>query len=69
MAEGDLEFSYPSTDMLIRFPLKDRVIESLSQSDLDISTRATILFSDGQALVLDYEYATERTTVRLESVA
>jgi hypothetical protein len=69
MSEGDFEFSYPSTDMFIRFPLRDQVIESLSENNLGTSARATILFSHGQALVLDYEYATERTTVSLEHVA
>jgi hypothetical protein len=63
---SDADLSYPHKDMFIRFPLRDHVIGSLTEGDLGTCARATIRFSNGQALVLDFEYATERTTVRLE---
>ena len=63
---GDLEFSYPHVDIFVRFPLEDRVIENFTEGDLGTSAIATICFSNDQEFVLDYEYATERTTVRLD---
>ena len=66
MTEGDTEFNYPATDLLTRFPIRDRVIQSLSKEDLGTFARIAIGLSGGQALVLDFEYATETTTVTVK---
>ncbi len=63
---GDADLSYPHTDMFIRFPLGGHVIESLTEGDLGTYARARIRFSNGKALVVDYEYSTERSTARME---
>jgi hypothetical protein len=65
-ADGDDQFRYPAIDLLSRFPINGQVIQSISESDLGTSAQVSIGLSSGKALVLDYEYATERTTARLK---
>jgi hypothetical protein len=63
---GDDQFRYPAIDLLSRFPIKGQVIQSISESNLGTSAQVMIGLSSGKALVLDYEYATERTTAKLK---
>lgn len=64
-ADGDDQFRYPVVDLLSRFPINGQVIQSFSESDFGTSAQVSIGLSSGKALVLDYDYATERTTATL----
>jgi hypothetical protein len=53
-------------DPLERFPVAGDATERFDEADLGSRARALLRLASGRPLVLEYEYATERSTVELE---
>ncbi len=64
--ERDPDFQWPVKDLLDRFPVAGDTINRFEEANIGSRARATLRLASGRALIFEYEYATERSTLELE---
>jgi hypothetical protein len=62
----DPEFQWPVKDLLNRFPIAGDVVAGFDEGDRGTTARAALKLASGRELVFEYEYATERSTLKME---
>lgn len=64
--ERDTKFQWPVKDLLKLYPVAGDTVAGFDEVDTGTAARATFKLGSGRALVFQYEYATERSTLTME---